>query len=173
MIASALSLLLLGTTEEPNKLDGLKFQGIQYLHRHSEGSMHEFTPKDQPNLEKWTDMVTINDYPSVTTGEALAKGANGVLDAYKGARGMIVRTSSVPRTEKKEAEHLIVALFIRQEYAEAAFARFLMVEGKGLSLVYSHRIYGKAPGKPMSEWLAKKGPQIEKSLMALRELPKR
>lgn len=173
MLASALTLFLIGAPIQPRKLEGLKFLGLQYVHRHSEGNLHEFTPKDQPNLEKWKDMVTINDYPSVTTGEALAKGANGVLDAYKGARGMIVRTSSVPRTEKREAEHLIVALFPRKEYFEAAFARLYMVEGRGLSVVYSHRIYGSSAGKPMSEWLAKNGPKIEKSLMSLTKLPRR
>jgi len=33
---------------------------------------HEFTPTGQDNLEKWSDMITINVYSSANDGDALA-----------------------------------------------------------------------------------------------------
>jgi hypothetical protein len=38
------------------------FGGAGYLHRWSMNDQHEFTPKGQEDLEKWSDMITINIY---------------------------------------------------------------------------------------------------------------
>lgn len=148
------------------------FKGVQYIYRYTNDNLHEYTPKSQPDLKKWTDMVTINDYPNVKTGDDLANSANSVLEAYKGHQSRIVKTDSVPRTAKKEAEHLIVAMFPRADFTEVSFTRLLMVDGKGCSLVYSHRIYGKKVGETMSKWLTKNGPGYEKALMSLSPVPK-
>ncbi|MBV6503851.1 MAG: hypothetical protein AKCLJLPJ_01945 [Fimbriimonadales bacterium] len=147
------------------------FRGVGYVHRYSKDDLHEYTPKGKPSLEKWTDMVTVNVYRNVTDGEGLAAMANGVLETYKANQAMVVRTDSVPRTEKREAEHLIVVLFPRKEFIEAAFARFRMEGGRGVSIVYSHRVYGTKAGNAMSEWLSKNGPGIEKELMAMKSAP--
>ena len=40
----------------------------------------------------------------------------------------------------------------------------------GASIIYSHRVYGKAAGPEMSTWLKDHGPSIEQALMAW-ELP--
>ncbi|MEI8282078.1 MAG: hypothetical protein WCG75_06720 [Armatimonadota bacterium] len=148
------------------------FAGATYVARYSKGNLHEFTPKDQPDLKKFTDMVTINDYAAVTDGDALAKTANSVLETYKANKAVIVKTNSVARTDKKPAEHLIVALFPQSTFIEASFARFMLSEGKGVSVVYSHRIYGKKAGDAMSKWLLKNGEAREKELMKLSSVPK-
>lgn len=147
------------------------FRGVGYVHRYSKDDLHEYTPKGKPSLEKWTDMVTVNVYRNVKDGEGLAATANGVLETYKANQAMVVRTDSVPRTEKREAEHLIVVLFPRKEFIEAAFARFRMEGGRGVSIVYSHRVNGTKAGNAMSEWLSKNGPGIEKELMAMKSAP--
>jgi len=144
----------------------LKFQGVDYYHRYSKDTLHEYTPKGQENLQKWADMITINDYPSVRTGDGLASAANSVLETYKNNGAVVVKTDSVARTSTKPAEHLIVVLFPRKEFIEAAFARFLLVQGQGHSAVVSHRIYGRAAGDAMSKWLSAKGEALEKALMA-------
>lgn len=112
-------------------------------------------------------MVTINDYPSIRDGQALAKAANSILDTYKQNKGMVVRTDSVPKTASRPAEHLIVVLFPRAEFIEATFARLLLSSGKGLSIVSSRRVYGKKAGDTMSKWLAANGEKREKDLMAM------
>lgn len=158
------------TRSEPKS--AFSFSKTEYFHRYSKGTLHEFTPKGQADLQKWTDMFTINDYPTVNTGEGLAEIANRVLTTYKANEGIILRTRSVPRTTSKPAEHLIVVLFRRATFAEVAFTRFVLMKGKGASMVYSHRIYGKMASTEMDSWIAKNGGKTEAALMAVPSVPK-
>src|ERR1044072_7350555 len=112
------------------------FQRVDYFPRWSKGTQHEFTPAKQEDLEHWTDMVTINDYPDVGDGEKMAEAANAVLGNYKRANGKVLKTSSVPASDEKPAEHFIAVGFTRPGFAEAAFARFKLVDGDGHSFVY-------------------------------------
>lgn len=148
-----------------------RFAGAEYVHRYTKSDLHEFTPRNRPSLDKWADMVTVNIYRKVTDGEALASTANAILETYKANKAVVVRTDSVPRTAKQEAEHLIIAMFPRPNYVEAAFARVLMFDGKGASIVYSHRAYGAKAGEQMSAWLKKNGPSIESELMKMKSVP--
>jgi hypothetical protein len=147
------------------------FAGAQYFHRFTKDNQHEYTPAGQEDLNAWKDMVTINYYRKVNDGETLAATANAVLGNYKAAKGMIVKTNSVPKTRDKPAEHLIVVIFNQPEFIEVAFARFRMHEGGGTSVVYSHRIYGKKIGNEMSAWLEKNGPNMENNLMNWNAMP--
>ena len=147
------------------------FREVNYFHRWSQGDQHEFTPTGQEDLEKWSDMITVNAYPDVDDGDSLAARANAVLENYKSHQARVLKTDSVPRTSDRPAEHLIAAVFGRPEFIEVAFARFKMVDGKGYSLVYSHRLYGKKIGEPMSEWLSANGAEVEKSLMEWKPSP--
>ena len=54
---------------------------------------------------------------------------------------------------------------------EAALARCLLHEGAGVVVVVSHRVYGKAAGPQMSDWLRGNGPPVEHALMAWAALP--
>jgi hypothetical protein len=158
------------------------FGGAGYLHRWSQNEQHEFTPEGQEDLEKWSDMITINVYPSAHDGDALAAKANAVLENYKSHKGRVLRTNSVPRTPDQPAEHFIAVVFGRPNFIEVAFARFKLLESVGCSIVYSHRIYGEKVGDQMSAWLNDNGPKVEKMLMewkdilspaSLRELPRK
>jgi hypothetical protein len=152
------------------KVMALSFRGAEYEHRWSKDGQNEFTPRGQENLDSWHDMITLNVAESVGNGEQLADLANSVLDRYQGA-GKIVRTDSKPETEGHPAEHLIVAVLGNPGFLEAAFARFMLIDGVGVVAVYSHRVYGKAVGQEMSEWLQSNGPQIEVALMAWDKFP--
>lgn len=164
-LAALLPLVLVGQAEKGKP--AFSISGQSYYHRFSKGTQHEFTPKGQSDLKKWTQMVTVNRYPTVKDGEALAKVANNVLGAYEGAKAQVLRTNSLPRTEKKAAEHLIVVVFTQPTFMEAAFARIVMDKGTGCSVVFSHRIYGKNPRDAMDKWLRGNGETIEKALMAM------
>jgi len=141
------------------------FKGLPYFDRWSENNQHEFTPQGQEDLDKWTDMVTINVYPDAKDGDALAGKANAVLENYKNHNGMVLKTNSIPRTPDHPAEHFISVVFGRPSFIEVAFARFKLVDGIGRSIVYSHRIYGEKVGDQMSAWLASNGAEVEKTLM--------
>lgn len=175
LVAGALSLLpfVLGGVPPQADKPSFTFAKQGYYHRYTKGNQHEFTPKSQPDLKKWTDMVTVNGYSDAKDGDALAAKANAVLENYKAAKAIVVRTDSKPRTASSPAEHLIVVLFPQPDFIEAAFARFVLKGGTGSSIVYSHRIYGKKAGDAMSSWLKTNGEKIEKELMGMASVPKR
>jgi hypothetical protein len=141
------------------------FHEIGYYHRWSQGQQHEFTPEKQEDLKKWTDMMTVNGYPDVDDGDSLASVANAVLENYKRHEAKVLKTNSVPRAANRPAEHFIAVVFGRPEFIEVAFARLKLVDGKGFSFVYSHRIYGEKVGDRMSAWLGANGEAVEKALM--------
>ncbi len=172
LTAMLVPLLVFAGSQASKRVDPLQFNGVSYVHRYRKGNLHEFTPKSQTDLKTWTDMFTINDYPSVKDGEGLASTANKVLETYKSAGARVVRTNSVPRTSSKAAEYLIVVLFPRPTFIEASFTRFVMNGGAGASMVYSHRIYGGKVGDAMSKWLLANGEKTEKALMAMPSVPK-
>jgi hypothetical protein len=145
--------------------------GVGYFHRWSQNDQHEFTPEGQEDLDKWTDMITMNVCPSAHDGDALAAKANAVLENYKGHNGRVLRTNSVPRTPNRPAEHFIAVVFGRPNFIEAAFARFKLMDGVGCSIVYSHRIYGAKVGDQMSAWLNDNGAKMERTLMEWKDVP--
>lgn len=157
-------------TDPPTKRAFL-FRDVAYFHRWSKDDQHEFTPAEQEDLNKWSDMITVNGYPDVADGERLAARANAVLENYKNHQARVLKTRSVPRAPNRPAEHLIVVVFTRPSFVEVAFARFKLVEGKGFSFVYSHRIYGEEIGDRVSTWLKVNGEEVEKALLAWSSMP--
>jgi hypothetical protein len=166
---TAVALLAFGVTGTgvtgKEETSAFVFQGVEYFHRWSQADQHEFTPAKQEDLDHWSDMITIDGYPGVNEEEKLAEAANAVLGNYQSHGARVLRTDSVPRTEERPAEHFISALFSRPDFAEAAFARFKLVDGKGYSFVYSHRIYGTEAKKQMEAWTTANGKATEKALM--------
>jgi hypothetical protein len=156
---------------EPSEGRAFALGDVDYFHRWSQNDQHEFTPQGQDDLEKWTDMVTINIYRDAHNGDALAAKANSVLANYEEAQAKVLKTDSRPRTADRPAEHLIVAVFARPTFVEVAFARLELSEGVGCSVVYSHRIYGEKIGDEMSAWLKEKGAETEKTLMQWAPFP--
>jgi hypothetical protein len=141
------------------------FQKVDYFHRWSQGGQHEFTPAKQEDLEHWTDMITINVYPAVDDGEKMAGTANAVLENYRSHQGKVLKTSSVPATDKRPAEHFVAVRFNQPGFVEVAFARFKLVEGVGHSFVYSHRVYGDEAVDEMTAWIKANGEKTENALL--------
>src|SRR5687767_7888894 len=148
----------------------LAFDGTDFIHRWSKDAQHEFTPKGEEDLAKWNTMVTINVHDSARTGDQLADVANRVLGNYQQA-GKVIRTDSKPRTEKSEAEHFAVVLLPNPAFLEAAFARFVLHDGRGVVAVYSKRFYGETGRNEMGAWLQKNGAEVKRALMAWTGLP--
>ena len=148
----------------------LSFRGTPFVHRWSKAGQHEFTPADSADLAIWRDMLTLNLHGSVVRGQQLADVANKVFDNYHRG-GKVLQTRSTPRTIARPAEHLLVAVLGTPELLEAAFARCLLHDGTGVVAVVSHRVYGKAAGPQMSDWLRANGSQVDQALMAWSALP--
>ena len=128
----------------------LDFADQTYLLRWSSQHQHEFTPKGQDDLGRWTDMVTINTYPGVSDGEGLAEMANRALANYRRHGATVLRTASIPRTAERPAEHLVVALFPTRAFSEAVFSRWRLADGRGIAVIVSHRRYGPMAGDAMA-----------------------
>ena len=155
----------------PEPKQTLVFRDVSYFYRWSKNDQTEFTPEKQEDLNKWTDMMTVNGYPGVGDAEHLAATANVVLENYKSHQGIVLKTRSIPRTADRPAEHIITVKFTRPGFVEVAFARFKLVDGKGYSFIYSHRIYGAKIGDQMSAWLSANGDEVEKALMQWSSVP--
>lgn len=159
-----------GGADQPSKR-AFVFGEVAYFHRWSQSDQHEFTPAKQEDLKKWSDMITVNGYSDVTDGERLAARANAVLENYKKHQAKVLKTRSVPGTAQQPAEHFIAVMFTQPDFIEVAFARFKLLDGKGCSLVYSHRIYGEEIGDQMSAWLSANGQAIETTLLEWSSVP--
>ncbi len=169
---SVVSGVLPQAVDKKEKVAAFSFADVRYFHSFTQDDQHEYTPDGQEDLNAWTDMVTILFYRKAKDGEALAATANAVLENYKANKALVVKTDSVPRTKDKPAEHLMVVIFGRPEFIEVAFSRFIMHDGVGSAVIYSHRIYGKTVGDEMSAWLKTDGPTIEMNLMKWDAMPK-
>lgn len=148
----------------------LTLDGVDYQHRWSKGGHHEFTPAGQADLSGWRDMLTVLVNDGVRDADQLAAFANGTLDLYR-QRGKVLRTDSRPATPQRPAEHLIVVVLGAPEFLEAVFARFMLVEGRGVVTLRGRREYGRAVGPQMSQWLAAHGATVEAALMEWNGLP--
>jgi hypothetical protein len=158
--------------DAPKEKAAFSFADVGYFHRFSQAGLHEYTPAGQEDLSNWTDMLTVQHFAEVKDGEQLANAANVVLENYRREKALVLRTDSIPRTKEKEAEHLIVVLFVRPTFIEAAFAKLKIDNGAGVGLIYSHRIYGNRIGDQMSEWIERKGEDIERALLKFEAPPK-
>ncbi|MEY2520705.1 MAG: hypothetical protein QOF24_2464 [Verrucomicrobiota bacterium] len=147
------------------------FRDAGYFHRWSMDGQHEFTPEKQEDLDKWTDMITVRQYPDVHDGDRLAQTANAVLENYKKHQAKVLKTSSVPRTAARPAEHFIAVAFTQPAFIEVAFARIKLMDGTGCSFIYCHRFYGEKTGDQASAWLEANGAEIEEALMKWSSMP--
>jgi hypothetical protein len=159
-----------GVSREQTAALTLAFNGADYVHRWSRQGQHEFTTQGDEDLSAWKDMVTINVHDRVRTGDGLADLANRVLGNYR-AHGHIMRTLSKPRTETSEAEHFAVAVLQGANLFEVAFARLLLLEGRGVVLVYSKRFYGESAKDDMTEWFKGNATKIEHVLVSWNGMP--
>ena len=148
----------------------INFGGQDFVHRWSKDGQHEYTPPDETDLKKWRHMVTIIVHEKVKNGDDLAKLANAVLGNYERV-GKVVRTDSKPRTSATEAEHLVVVIFGRPGFVEAALARVKLVAGVGTVTVYSRREYGDSAKKTIGDWLIQNGTPVETTLMTWEKMP--
>ena len=170
LCVAAVAPVVNGAVQPRGNAATLSFQGEPFLHRWSKDAQHEFTPKGQEDLARWTSMLTINVHEWARTGDQLAELANRVLGNYQQA-GKVIRTDSKPRTDTHEAEHVAVALLPTPAFVEAAFARFVMHEKHGVVVVYSKRFYGDGAQKELGAWLQANGAAVEQALMAWTGLP--
>jgi len=150
--------------------ESLTFNGTEFFHRWSQARQHEFTPKGDEDLKAWKEMVTINVHDRVRTGEGLSDLANRVLGNYK-ANGHIMRTLSKPRTASAEAEHFVAAVLQAPNVFEVAFARFLLLEGRGVVAVYSKRFYGTSAQDEMTAWFKANAVPLENVLVSWNGIP--
>jgi hypothetical protein len=50
-------------------------------------------------------------------------------------------------------------------FLEFVAARFVLVDGKGVGIIYSHRSYGEQAPQELGGWVAQNGATVEKAAM--------
>lgn len=145
------------------------FENQSYFLRWNDGQLFEFTPEGQHDLDNWQTMISFILFQSVDDGESLAVIANRILANYQTRKGMVLAVDSTPANNHQSAEHFLAYLFISSDSFEFAANRMVLSNGIGVSVVYSRRFYNKKgeDGDVVSDWMAKHGPEIETSLMAI------
>jgi hypothetical protein len=171
LVLGAIPMPAQGAKSAASKPVTVTFNGTAFHLRWSKAGQFEFTPAGQEDLTRWTEMLTLWRYPGISEGEGLSAQANRTLGAYQNAKGRILRTNSLPRTPQKPAEHFIAALLGSPRFVEFAAARFLLVDGRGVGVIYSRRAYGN-PAKPdLGAWVGQHGAAVEQRLMAFDPRP--
>ncbi len=65
--------LVTGAAEDAmNDTARCEFRGVAYIHRWAGKDQHEYTPEEQEDLERWSDMITINLHRAAKDGDGLA-----------------------------------------------------------------------------------------------------
>ena len=149
----------------------ISFDGQEYLYKWSSDDLHEFTPGEQNVTGQWTDMLTVNDYPLVSSGEDLAVVANAVISNYEDVGGIVLGVESIPRTKLKPAEYIIAVVFGAPEAAEFAMVKFQLHEGIGSSIAYAHREYGADVGNVMNDWMEAHGTRLQEVVTKFTDMP--
>jgi hypothetical protein len=143
---------------------------VDYLHRWSKAGQNEFTPKGQEDLDHWTDMVTIDVHEAVLNGDQLKTLADQVLESY-GASGKVLGADQKPATKDAPAEYFAAAVLGPADAPEATFARFLLREGRGVVVIYAHRVSGPKAETEMGTWLKNHGSEMDKTLRGWEAIP--
>lgn len=159
------------TEFEARESSKISFDGQEYLYKWSSDDLHEFTPSEQDVTGQWTDMLTVNYYPVVSTGEDLAVVVSAVLSNYEDVGGIVLGVESIPRTKLKPAEYIIAVVFGAPEAAEFAMVKFQLHEGIGASIAYAHREYGADVGNIMNDWMDANGTRLQEVVTKFTDLP--
>ncbi len=159
------------SAEPGGPLITMRFSGVEYVHRWAKNGQHAFTPRGQEDEDHWSDMIALNYYATAKTEAGLAAKANDVLGGYKKNGARILRANTVPGAAGKPAEYVLVVALEQPDFIETAFARFTIVDGTGLSVVYFHRIYGNQVGGQIDAWLRQNDLATEKALQELKNIP--
>lgn len=149
----------------------ITFDGQEYLYRWSSEDLHEYTSGDQSVTGQWTDMVTINYYPVVSTAEDLSVVAEAVLSNYEDAGGIVLGVESIPRTKSKAAEHIVAVVFGGPDTAEFALVKFQLHDGIGASIAYAHREYGADVENTINDWMEGNGTRLQDRITKFSDLP--
>lgn len=172
LAAGALSRVrMLYAAQQGSEKAGLSFAGQEYFYRWADNVMFEFTPRGQSDLKHWTDMVSIVVYKNVTSANGLFAVAKSVTATNEQNHGVLLATQSTTATATKPAEHYVGVVLSDSSVMEAVFQRFVLIQGVGYAVVYSHRIYGPKVGGQMTAWLDQHRPSVEKSLMSFGPIP--
>ena len=147
------------------------FDGQEYSYKWSNEDLHEFTPGSQSVTEQWIDMVTVNYYPFVSTGEDLAVVANAVHANYKDVGGIVLGFETIPDTGSTTTEYLIAVVFGAPDAVEFAMVKFQMHDGVGASIAYAHREYGQDVANVINSWMEDNGTRIQDKISAFKGLP--
>ncbi len=140
------------------------FRGSEYLLRSSQGKTYDFTPLGQEDLSTFTDMLELNLYPAAHDQEALATITSRVRAIAQGAKATILPTSVSP-SGQQPGDHFFAAVLPTPHGVDFDAIHFVLVDGQGYGVFYTHRSYGESAAGKTSEWVTKNAAEVEQQLL--------
>lgn len=143
------------TLASEGTIGSIYFNGTNYFFRGlSQGDQFEFTPEGQEDLTTLTDSISVISYPTITDEEGLASVANNFITHYQSKPNAgILETSISGEKIENPGEHSIAILVVDPGFTMFGVFRLALVDGQGLGILYTHRMYGEDAGPVMREWL--------------------
>ncbi len=141
------------------------FRGTEYLLRSSHGNVYDFTPRGQEDLATFTDMLSLDLYPSAHDQEALATITSRVQGVAQGAKATILRTISVSASGQQPGEHFLAAVMPTPHGVDFDAIHFVLVDKEAVGVFYTHRSYGESAAGTTSAWVTKNAAEVEQAVL--------
>lgn len=165
LVASVLLVLGFGPIQAKKK-PPITFDGVQYVWRYAEGATQAYTPKDQANLSKFTDMVIVRDQPEVKTSADVVSCTDRLVQSYEREGANVMTTQYFFRGKEAVQECLVVVVFETKKLCQAGFTRYALLNGKGKCFTYTRRYVGDNAARPLAIWIKKNKESMQKKVMA-------
>ena len=138
---------------EPPVKPALQFRGQDYFIRQvkSNDTAYLFTPRDQPDLTKRTDLFSIVTYRDVKDFEQLRAQKDKVLKTYNVPGAVILGQKDAPPSLGFRGESFFCAMQGGNGFSDATFARFTLASGIGYALIYMRSIYDAGQGNAATD----------------------
>lgn len=153
----------------------LNFNGQDYVLREAkDGTVFNFTPRDQPDVQKRTDLFSVVTYRDVQNYEQLVAQKNRVVATYDHPGAKVFTAKDAEPSADFRGESYLVAGQCADGYCDANVARFVLSGGMGFALIYTRSFYDTrsddaAHDAPhaLGEWINSQGTQVTTSLLDL------
>ncbi|HET9555120.1 MAG TPA: hypothetical protein VFP50_19300 [Anaeromyxobacteraceae bacterium] len=149
----------------------IDFGGTKLIHRWSGDGLHEFTPPDQPNVEHWSRMVSVLLTDRVTDARGLSGLAQAVESGFR-RRGTTADDEELGDLAP-DGERLVVALLGGDGRWEWTFARLLLHEGHGVTVLSAFAFEGPSAKDEARRWGRDHLVEEARLLLAWQGLPAR
>jgi len=147
----------------------ITFGGQAYIERWSDDRQQEYTPSNQPDPERSTEMLKVHRFPSINEHSQLVNLAQALQDHYQQAGDIIIESHAITNLKQKVSEQFMVVVSGTDTQLQAQFIRLTFVAGEAMAIVFSKRFDAEKDYDGVRVWLDKYGQESERNLRSWAE----